>query len=267
MTPCAAKIVAARAPVGELQSPIDATISMTEMYNRASLIMLGEKNAGVHKTFANMSPDSVQWSLSGTEKRYFSGRSLAIDGMDNVIEFLEKLESGHISDIDFLEMRACDQGCAGGILCPGNRFLTVERLEQRQEKLRKLKDADNGKVTNSLMKYKETLHTLSGVDPVYPRDGLLLDEDMEKALIKLQRIKRLLTYFPGFDCGACGAPSCKNLAEDIVKGNASISHCVFVQRVMEKNYKLSPDQAFVVIEKIWGKGRLNKYEESHETES
>lgn len=259
ITPCAAKIVAARAPVGETESPIDATVNMTVIYNKTAGILYGTKKPGLHKTYANMSPDSVNWSLSGTEKKYFPGRSLAIDGMDNVIEFLEKLESGHISDIDFLEMRACDQGCAGGILCPGNRFLAVERLEYRQKRLQKLKDANSGKVTNSLMEYKEALHTMSGVDPVYPRDGLLLDEDMEKALIKLQRIERLMTYFPGFDCGACGTPSCRNLAEDIVKDRASISHCVFVQRVMEKNYKLSPDQAFVVIEKIWGKGRLNKY--------
>ena len=80
---------------------------------------------------------------------------------------------------------------------------------------------------------------------------------MEKALVNLQRIRRLMNYFPGFDCGACGAPSCRSLAEDIA-GKASISHCVFVQRVMEKNYKLSPDQAFVVIEKIWGRaGSIN----------
>ena len=76
-----------------------------------------------------------------------------------------------------------------------------------------------------------------------------------------------MTYFPGFDCGACGAPGCRNLAEDIVRGKASISHCLFVQRVMEKNYKLSPDQAFVVIEKIWGRNRLNKYRDSDGKES
>lgn len=266
ITPCAAKIVAAHAPVGELKSPTDGTINMTEIYNRVSRILRDKKSPDLHKTFANMSPDSVNWSLSGAEKCYFAGRSLAIDGMDNVIEFLEKLESGHITDIDFLEMRACDQGCAGGILCPGNRFLTVERLEQRQKKLQKLKERDNDRINNALMDYKEMLHTLSGVNPVYPRDGLLLDEDMEKALIKLQQIKRLMTYFPGFDCGACGAPSCRSLAEDIVKGKGSISHCVFVQRVMEKNYKLSPDQAFVVIEKIWGKNRLNKYIDSNAKE-
>ncbi|MDD4776766.1 MAG: [Fe-Fe] hydrogenase large subunit C-terminal domain-containing protein [Fermentimonas sp.] len=258
ITPCAAKIVAAISPVGEDKSAIDGTINMTEVFNRTSAILIGEKNTGMHKTIADMSPDSVNWSLSGTEKKYFSGRSLAIDGTDNVIQFLEKLESGHIKDIDFLEMRACDQGCAGGILCPGNRFLTVERLEQRQKRLEKLKSQNCGKVVNPLMDYSEVLHDYSGVDPVYPRDGLLLDDDMEKALIKLQRINRLESYLPGFDCGACGAPGCRNLAEDIVKGRATISHCVFVQRIMEKNYKLSPDQAFIVIEKIWGKGRLNK---------
>jgi ArsR family metal-binding transcriptional regulator len=129
-----------------------------------------------------------------------------------------------------------------------------------------LKDQQGGEVDNRLMRYRQQLQPLSRVDPVHPRDGLLLDEDMEKALIKLQRIRRLMTYFPGFDCGACGAPSCRSLAEDIVQGKASISHCVFVQRVMEKNYKLSPDQAFVVIEKIWGRDRLNKYNDTNENE-
>ena len=90
--------------------------------------------------------------------------------MENVIDFLEKLESGHVSDIDFLEMRACDQGCAGGILCPGNRFLTVERLEQRQKRLQQLKDQQGGRVENRLMEFSEMLHPLSGVEPVHPRE-------------------------------------------------------------------------------------------------
>ena len=209
-----------------------------------------------------MTSDSVKWSLSGTEREYFKGRSLAIDGVENVIKFLEKLESGHITDIDFLELRVCDQGCAGGILCPGNRFLTVERIGERQKRLQE-RLIENKEVNNPLMKYKEQLHRVSKTEAIYPREGLLLDADVEIALRKMQKIKTLKSYLPGFDCGACGAPTCKNLAEDIVKGEASMSHCVFVQRVMEKNYKLSPEQAFQMIEKIWGKNRLNKYSENH----
>lgn len=267
ITPCAAKIVAAKAPVGEKVSSIYGTIDMKEVFNLVSKILIDKKDSKLSKQFANMSPDSVKWSLSGTEKQYFRGRSLAIDGMENVVEFLERLESGRISGVDFLEMRACDQGCAGGILCPSNRFLTVERLEQREKKLAYLAEV-NKSSKNDLMDYAEELRETYKTDPVYPRDGLLLDEDREIALQKMDRIKKLNSYLPGFDCGACGAPTCRSLAEDIVKEKATISHCVFVQRVMEKNYNLSPDQAFHVIEKIWGKDRLKKYQHSNgKTES
>ena len=259
ITPCAAKIVAAKAPVGEKVSPIYATINMKEVFNLVSKTLIEKKDSKLSKQFANMSPDSVKWSISGTEKQYFRGRSLAIDGMDNVVEFLDRLESGRITGVDFLEMRACDQGCAGGILCPGNRFLTVERLEQREKKLTSLIGAEEP-LKNDLMDYAEEIQKTFRVDPVYPRDGLQLDDNLEIALQKMERIKKLNTYLPGFDCGACGAPTCRSLAEDIVKKKATISHCVFVQRVMEKNYNLSPEQAFLTIEKIWGKDRLKKYQ-------
>ena len=40
----------------------------------------------------------------------------------------------------------------------------------------------------------------------------------------------------GMDCGACGAPSCRALAEDIVGGFASEDQCIFLIR--EKLQKL-----------------------------
>ena len=262
ISPCASKIVAAKAPEGEDKSPTDVVVNMKEFYNKVYKRIIELKRIDELKRSSTMTSDSVKWSLSGTEREYFKGRSLAIDGVENVIKFLEKLESGHITDIDFLELRVCDQGCAGGILCPGNRFLTVERIGERQKRLQE-RLIENKVVNNPLMKYKEQLHRVSKTEAIYPREGLLLDADVEIALRKMQKIKTLKSYLPGFDCGACGAPTCKNLAEDIVKGEASMSHCVFVQRVMEKNYKLSPEQAFQMIEKIWGKNRLNKYSENH----
>lgn len=35
---------------------------------------------------------------------------------------------------------------------------------------------------------------------------------------------------PGLDCGACGAPSCQCLAEDIVQGKANEIDCIFKLR-------------------------------------
>ncbi len=45
--------------------------------------------------------------------------------------FLERLESGDVPELDFLELKSCNLGCAGGILLSGDRFLTVERLQKR----------------------------------------------------------------------------------------------------------------------------------------
>ncbi|MCP4159894.1 MAG: ferredoxin, partial [Deltaproteobacteria bacterium] len=35
---------------------------------------------------------------------------------------------------------------------------------------------------------------------------------------------------PGIDCGSCGAPTCHAFAEDIVRGRAVITSCIFVLR-------------------------------------
>lgn len=36
-------------------------------------------------------------------------------------------------------------------------------------------------------------------------------------------------FLPNIDCGLCGAPNCKTLAEDITNNKAHISDCVFIQ--------------------------------------
>ena len=38
-------------------------------------------------------------------------------------------------------------------------------------------------------------------------------------------IEKLLEKLPGLDCGACGSPTCRALAEDIVRGKAEEIDC------------------------------------------
>jgi len=87
---------------------------------------------------------------------------------------------------------------------------------------------------------------------------LKLDEDMAKAMKKMERSNRIMCFLPGIDCGSCGAPSCQALAEDIVQGKAAISHCIFLQKTMEQTRKLNPDHSFRIMEKIWGNDRFEK---------
>ena len=62
--------------------------------------------------------------------------------------------------------------------------------------------------------------------PVYSRPLTYLDTDMSVAMQKLARIEKLCSELPGLDCGSCGAPSCRALAEDIVRGDAKENDCI-----------------------------------------
>ena len=93
---------------------------------------------------------------------------------------------------------------------------------------------------------------------IEPRSMMVLDEDMGVALKKMQRVRRIMSFLPGIDCGACGAPNCESLAEDIVRKEAHLSNCVFLQRMLEKNRKISPERSIRIIEETWGKDRLDK---------
>ncbi|QIB26608.1 (Fe-S)-binding protein [Caloranaerobacter azorensis] len=54
-----------------------------------------------------------------------------------------------------------------------------------------------------------------------------LDENIVEAIRKIEEIKKLTNLLPGLDCGSCGAPSCRALAEDIVRGYGKIEDCIF----------------------------------------
>ena len=53
-----------------------------------------------------------------------------------------------------------------------------------------------------------------------------LDDDLFEAMHKMKMISEIENRLPGLDCGSCGAPSCRALAEDVVRGTAKESDCV-----------------------------------------
>ncbi len=250
-TPCAAKIAAVKTPVGDDATRVNGVINMDLMYNKVLRIL---KHSGTEDNLNQTEfkgCHGAEWSLTKGESSYFEGRCLSIDGINNVIEFLEKVEDGDMNQIDYLELRACDESCAGGILVSENRFLTTERL---REKVKAQKEKEIRSITEDEKYFAEHAR----LKPIKPRSIDPLDEDIAVAMEKMKKIRKILCFLPGFDCGACGAPGCQALAEDIVNNEANLSHCIFMQKVMEKNKKLSPEHSLNIIEKIWGKDRLDK---------
>ena len=250
VTPCAAKIASVKSPVGENESPVNGVINMKFLFNRMStLLKSGTGSDKIDLKQELLSREGILWSLTNGELANFRRRGLAIDGIHNVSDFLERLENEEFENIDFLELRACDQSCAGGILVGGNRFLTAERLKKRAPLYPALKDKTL---------YLQNAPSNNALGEIKPRPIEKLDEDMEKALRKMDRKRRLMCYLPGIDCGACGSPDCMTLAEDIVQGKAEISSCVFLQQNMINRGALSIEQANKITSKIWGKNRFEK---------
>lgn len=256
ITPCAAKIAAVKSPVGNEKSPINGVINMDFIFNKVyTNIRRGNFQSTQNIDKEQLSPVGVLWSLTNGEIDNMEGRCLAIDGVHNVIEFLEKIENEEIKDVDFLELRACDESCAGGVLTNKNRFLTVERLKKRANYYKKNSQNNDQK---QILNDKKFLEDNLSLGKIRPRSMMKLDENMSEAMKKMRRVKEIMKCLPGVDCGACGAPSCQALAEDIVQEKAVINHCVFIQKIFEKKGILEWEQSHEIMKDIWGADKLNR---------
>jgi iron only hydrogenase large subunit-like protein len=250
IAPCSAKIAAVKDPVGERESIINGVINMNELYNRVMKVISRNPAANYTGYREYLSREGILWPLTRGEARLFKRRSMAVDGIHNVVRILEKLETEEIPDIDFLEMRSCDQGCAGGILLSGNRFLTVERLARRA---RRYPHAWEAPVSADQEAYVKSCMESEKIDPIR---AFQLDSDRTKALEKMAKLERIICQLPAIDCAACGAPNCHALAEDMVTGLAKMTDCMHLQQRWQHLGKVSAGKAFNNLEKIWGKGRF-----------
>jgi len=251
-TPCIAKIASVKSPGGERKSIVDGIINMNHLYNEVMKV-ISEDEAEDHSIQRrNLSSEGVLWSLTRGESRHFGSRSMAIDGIHNVVRFLERLENDQVKGIDFLELRACDQSCAGGILLTGNRFMNVERLERRAKRYPPAKDIPFSNIKVDVDKLKQKLI----IDSIHPKPVFVFGKDRIKAMEKIDRAQRIVCFLPGIDCGACGAPNCHALADDMVNNKAKMSDCIFLQQMWEDEGRITANKAFLNVQKKWGINRF-----------
>lgn len=254
-TPCAAKIAAVKSPVGDIESPVSGVINMNYLYNKIQKHLQKElTEIKLPVTDDLLTSTGILWSLTRGEADNSKKRALAVDGIRNVTEILESLDNDKLGYVDFLELRACDEGCAGGILMSENRFLIVDRLRKMAADKKETENDTVEKRNEGFINLKE--HSFLG--NIEPRNIEKLDEDISVAMKKMRRKRQMMCFLPGFDCAACGAPDCDTLAEDIVQGKANLSNCIFMQQQMMNQNILSHQKALDITESIWGVDRLEK---------
>jgi len=59
---------------------------------------------------------------------------------------------------------------------------------------------------------------------------LELGGDIGEAMKKMSEIDAITKQLRGIDCGACGSPSCRAFAEDIVRGDCTMNDCALTKR-------------------------------------
>ncbi len=219
ISPCPAKVTAVKMPLDVEKSNVDAVVAIKEVYPR--LLPYMKEVAVRPDALSSSGRMGISWASSGGEAAAMLNENyLAADGIENVIEVLEALEDEKFSDLDFIELNSCPAGCVGGVLTVENPYVARTRLKR----LRKYLPVSCNHIPN------EEIHQIQWAREVEYTPVMELADNMADAMTMLQELERIAKTFPGIDCGSCGAPTCRALAEDIVRGKAHQSFCVYKMR-------------------------------------
>lgn len=220
ISPCPAKMTSFKQPIGVNKSNIDGAIAINDIYPVLLKAMEKLEATDELKAMHESGVIGISWATSGGEvSGTLNDNTLAADGIENCMKILEEVDRGNLDSIDFIELNACQGGCVGGSLTAENPFIAKSRLM----KLRKYNP-----VACNHLNSKEFPRELFCDVPIEPNDEVMkLADNVGEAMSRMAKMKELLKTFPGLDCGTCGAPSCKALAEDIVRGFGHPDDCVF----------------------------------------
>lgn len=244
ISPCTAKVTSIRMPLGYERSLVDAVFSFKDIFPALKKALA--RPFALPGRFASIQDQISHWPLGrGLEWARSDGeidflgiqRAVSVDGIQNVIALLEEIDNGTFSDVPYIEALACPGGCVGGPMAVANPHIARAAMKQiaAAEK--------NGSVVNSAecpdiiasQSAHENTEPCSQAEfgweqNLLPKPVFILDRDMLKALQMAEQMETITSQLPGLDCGACGSPDCRALAEDIVKGKAIIEDCLVMMR-------------------------------------
>ena len=228
ISPCPSKVTYVKSPLGTDHSEVDRVLAIKEVYPQLLSCM---KAVGDDPPEIGTSGKiGISWGRSGGEASgLFTEEYLAADGIENVIRVLEDMEDQKFTNLKFVELNACNGGCVGGVRTVENPYVAEVKLKRLRKYMPVARSHIEGNA-EELVKWTKDVQ----YEPVFN-----LGNTMMESFARLNQVERLCKKLPGLDCGSCGAPTCKALAEDIVRGEAVESDCVYYLR--ENLHKLSEE--------------------------
>jgi hypothetical protein len=176
-------------------------------------------------------PRSLIWGMSGGEIAGMdTEHTLAVSGLRETVTYLEKIEMGLFSDIEYIEFRTCPEGCLGGTLTAIDRYLSKNAVQKAVLKVGVERRVSRRDIFHLYEKEwfvpKSSLAKMAGMFGI---------QKPPLSIAALSEIDRLMSLLPGKNCAACGTPNCRTFAEDVVREKAALSDCpVFRTRERKK---------------------------------
>ena len=226
ISPCPAKASYVKGGFGEYKSEVDEVISISDVYFLLISKMSRDENV---RSLSESGMIGIGWARSGGEATaIFNSDYLAADGIDNVIHVLDQIENGNIPPLEFIELNACTGGCVGGVLTIQNPFIAKARLQT----LRRYQPVSRNQPTKEELNYIPEYYLFEDFPEYAPITRL--GDSIAESMRMMADIQKLKGELPGIDCGACGAPTCRAFAEDVVKKLSCYEDCPIKSRSEKK---------------------------------
>ena len=224
---CQAKTVSIDQPAEGGESYLDGSVGIPQIYNAvlAEAREVASSGQPISGLIPVRSASMVSWStprsFANLPRRY---RYMSVTGLPNVIQVFDDIEKGKLKDVDFIECNACWSGCANGNLTVDNVYVCQAKL---QHLARDLPHTDSQTLAEVARRYPQEDFALARAPE--PRAAVVVGYLRERVR-RMNEAEKIASVMPGFDCGLCGAPSCKVLAQDVVAGRAPREDCVFLSK-------------------------------------
>jgi hypothetical protein len=227
LTGCPARITTIVYPYTGGRTYLDGAVSIGEIYRDLMFAIRRRQREDnqlpqLHKS----SGLGIRWGTLGGELELLDlDKTIAVSEIKHLLRVIEEIDNHKLSDIEFIECRSCYGGCAGGPLLVDNPYRGRAKIQMLSRKFSDVSHCDENWGRANFEQYRKHFDRRL---VAFQTEGLAADAS--RAIEMMAEKAKILESLPGIDCGSCGAPNCRSLADDIVRGEASVMYCIFKLR-------------------------------------
>jgi hypothetical protein len=150
--------------------------------------------------------------------------TLTVRGVEDTQYVFDRIESGTLRNVDFIEAYICPDGCISGGLTVEGRYRAARTIQHLSRQLAGQRPVKEETLRTLLRQNFFDFEKEIEARPVRP-----LASSLREAIALRHQRDALLERLPGKNCAACGAPNCETFAEDILRGESVVGDCVFIR--------------------------------------